>query len=144
MKGGQEAEKLKMRGVFGETVLHACVLCMGTNLVYDKSKANRARQLAMHLIGHYGPGSCVGEAPYHYPCNYHPSPCTCPDLINCQFDTCHLSRTREDGSAFCTNPNCHLGQAQGPSVYEGETALHMAIVYKDIEMARALVHNGCP
>lgn len=98
------SQLLKQRGIFGETMLHSCILCIGA-ATRDHRKRERATRLAQYLISHFNPRA------------RHDNPLLL-DLVNAQYDACQ----GEDSMHFCERPCCFKGQ-HGP--YDGETALHM-------------------
>jgi len=78
---------LQSRGVFGETLLHSCILRIGGTQEEDTRAMQRATALAEYVIKSCGKGQIV-------------------DLVNSQYDTC---KRRAKGiwiDEFCTRPNC--------------------------------------
>jgi hypothetical protein len=117
--GEPSSQLLKHRGVFGETILHACILCLGAK-GEDKRKLNRVMTLTDYLINNFNPRTKrkLGRI----------------DLVNAQYDACQ----DDDSTHFCEAPNCTKGKV---GFYDGESPLHMAIVFNLTELVQALLDN---
>eukprot|EP00961_Rhodomonas_salina_P104907 1412688-Rhodomonas_salina.1 len=119
-------EFVKHRGIFGETVLHACVLGIGASRGFSRRKMGIAKRLAEYLVETYNPASKHGSI----------------DLVNAQYDTCHENPARPPGF-FCDATNClDLEGHSGVGLYRGETALHMSIVSNLPRLESLLIQHG--
>jgi len=116
-------ELLGCRGVFGETLLHSCLLRVGAARGLDISSELRAMALTDFVIKTCGKGQAV-------------------DLVNSQFDTCKRDSNGKWSKEFCVRINCPNHSPLGPGPYDGETPLHMAVVFNLPSIVKLLLEHG--
>ncbi len=112
-------ENLEHRGAVGETVLHAAILTYGAFRAIDPRKSERAFKVAEYLIHNFGPRQLEANQQKYRTDPDQPRTGVAIDLVNRSYYV-----------------------AGDDQQYNGETALHMAIVYSDEELVRMLLEAG--
>lgn len=109
---GKAAMRLEDRDGVGATVLHACMLSYGANRERNPRLSERAVAISRYLILHYGPAQLQQNR----------------ERLGFDIDLVNRSYFGDDNGTG--------------SDYNGETALHMAIVYQDEALVKLLLECG--